>query len=288
MSEVEENFGGLESAFSAYDKAKVAILPIPFDGTSTWGKGADKGPRALIQASMNMELYDIETKSEPYRVGIFTSQPVEAANTSEMVEEGYRAVKALLDDNKFVVTLGGEHSISYPPIKAHAEKFPKMSVLQLDAHTDMRDSFHGDKHNHACVMARAKEVSDNIIQVGIRSVDKGEYKNIDESKVFYAEDIAGKTGWIEKVLNLLGDNVYITVDLDVFDPAYLPATGTPEPGGLNWYEVITLLKTVISKRNVVGFDLVELAPSPHHPASDFLAARLVYKVLGYKFCLNNK
>lgn len=283
----EENFGGLEQEFSSYKTAKAAILPIPFDGTSTWGKGADKGPRALIQASMNMELYDIETKSEPYKVGIFTAEPVEAANTTEMVSGGYRAVKKLLDDGKFVITLGGEHSISYPPIKAHAEKFGPISVLQLDAHTDMRDSYHGDKHNHACVMARAKEVSSNIIQVGIRSVDKGEYKNIDESKVFYAEDIAGKSGWIERVLSLLGDRVYITVDLDVFDPAYLPATGTPEPGGLNWYEVIGLIRTVFKNRNVVGFDLVELAPNPNHPASDFLAARLVYKALGYKFCLKD-
>ncbi len=282
----EVGFGGLEEKFSAEKSAKIAVLPIPFDGTSTWGKGADKGPAAMLEASANMELYDIETKSEVYKQGIYTAEPVLADTAEEMAEKGYQSSKELLNSGKFLVTFGGEHSISYGPIKAHSEKYPKMGVLQLDAHTDLRDSYHGSKHNHACIMARAKELSSTVVQVGIRSMDSSELTNLDRKKVFFAEHIHGSTSWIPQVLELLPEDVYLTIDLDCFDPAYLPATGTPEPGGLGWYQVLELVREVVRTRNLVGFDVVELCPSPAHPGSNFLAAKLIYKILSYKFCLN--
>ena len=277
-------FGDLPPEFAEFQRAKAAILPIPFDGTSTWGKGADGGPAAMLEASANMELYDIETGSEVYRQGIFTAEPVLADTPEEVAERGFAACNKLLEAGKFVLTFGGEHSISYGPIKAHAAKYQNLSVLQLDAHTDLRDSYHGSRHNHACIMARAKELVGTVVQVGIRSMDRSELGLLDRKKAFFAEHIHGSTTWIAKVVDLLSENVYLTVDLDVFDPGVLPSTGTPEPGGLTWYQVLELIREVSRQRNLVGCDVVELAPSPASPASDFLAAKLVYKILTYKFC----
>ncbi|MCB0338025.1 MAG: agmatinase [Bdellovibrionales bacterium] len=275
-------FGGLPIEFTERATAKVAVVPTPFDGTSTWGKGADRGPRALLDASANMELYDIETESEPYKVGIFTSEPVCGADSERNVNALERQVGELLDEGKFVVTLGGEHSISTGPIRAHAKKYPEMSVLQLDAHTDLRDEYEGTPYNHACIMARTLEVTDSVVSVGIRSMDTSELENAKKTTIFFAEQIHGRDDWHEKAIKGLRDNVYITVDLDVFDPSCLPSTGTPEPGGMDWYSVTRFLAKVFRERNVVGFDVVELAPTSER-SSDFLAAKLVYKMLAYKF-----
>lgn len=277
------NFGYLADEYSNLETAKIVILPVEYDGTSTWGKGADKGPAAIIDASANMELYDIETDSEVYKCGIFTDHPIAGdITTREMIEAANGIVEYHLEENKFVVVIGGEHSVSIGSIQAHAKHFKDLCILQLDAHTDLRDQYDGSKNNHACVMARAKELCP-IVQVGIRSMDSSEKDSLDRSKVFFAEDIYNNTDWVKKVVSKLSDNVYITIDLDVFDPSIMPSTGTPEPGGLLWYDVLALLKAVSAKKNIVGFDVVELCPNTINKAPDFIAAKLIYKLLSYKF-----
>ena len=279
---VPNNFGGLQEEFSNYNKSKIVILPVPFDKTTTWLKGSDKGPKAIIEASKNMELYDIETKSEVYKKGIYTEKVIIAKDSNSMIKKTYQKVKALLKDKKFVITLGGEHSISAGPIKAHCEVFSNISILHLDAHSDRREIYESNKYNHACIIARAREITNKIISVGIRSMDSSELDSIDKNKMFYASGIFKSNSWISDVVNKLSKNVYVTIDLDVFDPSIMPSTGTPEPGGLNWYQVINLLEAVSNKRNIVGADVVELCPSKNK-APDFLAAKLIYKLLSYKF-----
>ncbi len=279
----EPSFADLPKENSNFDNAAVVIVPVPYDRTSTWGKGADKGPAAILDASANMELYDIETDSEIYKIGIFTDAPVnERSSPEKMVAAVKIRTAELLAKDKFTVTLGGEHSVSIGAAKAHAEKYPDMTVLQLDAHADLRDEYDGSKYNHACVMARIKQLCP-VVQVGIRSMDASEKKSIDKENTFFAEDIHDNTGWITKVISRLTENVYVTIDLDVFDPSIMPSTGTPEPGGLLWYDVLPLLKAVCEKKNLVGFDVVELCPNQNNRAPDFLAAKLIYKLLSYKF-----
>lgn len=277
------NFGGLPPEYSSYKNSDIVILPVPFDKTSSWIKGSAKGPRAIINASGNMELYDIETASEVYKKGIYTSKEIISDKPGDMIDNVQRNVGKLLGDGKFAVVLGGEHTVSLGSVKAHAEHFNNMSILHLDAHSDMRDSYEGDKYSHACVMARAKEITENIVSVGIRSMDSSELKNIDKNKIFYASAIRKSEGWIKKVAKKLSKNVYVTIDLDVFDTSIMPSTGTPEPGGPGWYEVIDLLEHVSENKNIVGFDVVELCPNKNNPAPDFLAAKLIYKLLSFKF-----
>jgi agmatinase len=230
------NYGYLSEEYSDPENAGIVIIPVAYDGTSTWVKGADKGPEAIIDASGNMELYDIETDSEVYKRGIFTERLIGGEiSTIEMVEAVVDNVKYYLDKGTFAIVIGGEHSVSIGSVKAHAEKYDDLTVLQLDAHTDLRDEYNGSKYNHACVMARAKEVCP-IVQIGIRSMDISEKGSIDPSRIFFAKDIHNNTDWIKKVMSRLSDNVYITIDLDVFDPSIMPSTGTPEPGGLFWYD----------------------------------------------------
>ena len=276
------NFAGLLAKFSDYRKSSIVILPVPFDKTSTWLKGADNGPQAIIEASCNLELYDIETGSEIYKKGICTEKPVLASNSKTMINRVYENVKGLLGDEKYVVTLGGEHSVSLGAIKAHSEFADKMSVLHLDAHTDMRDTYENNRYSHACVMKRVRESIKNTVSVGIRSMDYSELKHIPGNRIIYAEEVHYKKNWINTVLRKLSKKVYITIDVDVFDPGIMPSTGTPEPGGLDWYQVIKLLRSVSKNKNIVGFDVVELCPS-HNKAPDFLAAKLIYKLLSYKF-----
>jgi agmatinase len=277
------NFGDLPKSHSTLSAAKVVIVPVPYDGTSTWIKGADKGPGAIIEASANMELYDIETDCEVCKQGIFTDDPLSEESSPEKMVEGVRSkVETYLKKNKFVVVLGGEHSVSVGAVMAHCGREGDITVLQLDAHSDLRDEYDGSKYNHACVMARVRELAP-IVQVGIRSMDSSEKQLINSRNTFFAKDICSGQGWIENVVGRLSDKVYITIDLDVFDISIMPFVGTPEPGGLLWYDVLTLLRTVFEKREVVGFDVVELCPNEYSKASDFLAAKLIYKLLSYKF-----
>jgi agmatinase len=277
------NFGGLPEEFTEYKKAQAVVIPVPFDLTTSWMSGTRHGPKALIEASGYMELYDIETKSEVHRKGIFTDEDVEAKSTDELNQRVYDRVTKHIAAQKFVVTLGGEHSISYGAAKAHIEPFSNLSILHLDAHTDRRDEFEDNKFSHACTLRRISELNDDIVSVGIRSLDISELQYLDERKVFYAENIFHSMSWVEEVIKLLQPNVYLTFDLDVFDPAIMPSTGTPEPGGMYWYQVLGLLKEVIKVRNVVGCDVVELRPNEQNKAPDFLAAKLIYKILSYKF-----
>ncbi|MDP4183945.1 MAG: agmatinase [Bacteroidota bacterium] len=278
-------FGDFEEKYTEREGAQVAILPVPYDGTSTWIKGADKGPEALLDASYNLEFYDIETDSEVYLQGIYTHEPVtEASSPEAMAVAVEKSAGELIDEGKFVLMLGGEHSVSIGTIKAHADRFPNLTVLQLDAHSDLRDEYHDSKYNHACVMARAQELCP-IVQVGIRSMDSGELTRMERSHVFFAENIHDNKEWMDKAIDLMTDNVYLTIDLDVYDPAILPGTGTPEPGGLLWYPVLEFLRKVYERKNVVGADVVELCPIQGNKTSEFFAAKLVYKLLTYKFCL---
>ena len=278
-----KNFGDLPGQYNKQASAKIIILPVPFDGTSTWLKGAGRGPAAVIEASANMELYDIETNSEVYQHGIYTAKPVQTkSRVEQVIKKVEQTVAAYLKQEKFVVVIGGEHSISLGSIKAHGDYYKNISVLQLDAHADLRESYLGSKYNHACVMARVKEFCP-IVQVGIRSLDISEKKYIDRNRVFFAQQIIDKKNWQDQAIAKLAKKVYITIDLDVLDPSVLPSTGTPEPGGLLWYQLIDFLRKVIFKKEVVGFDAVELCPNRFDKSSDFLAAKLIYKLLSYKF-----
>lgn len=276
------NFGVLDKEFLSYEDSSIAVLPIPFDKTSSWMKGSERGPKAIIEASMNMELYDLETNYEVYKKGIFTSEEILSNNSEEMIKRVYDRATELIKDGKFIVALGGEHTVAFPVIKAHNNIFDDISILQLDAHSDMRDSYLGNKYSHACVMARVKEINDNIVAVGIRSLDSSELDNIDKNNTFFARDIHNTKNWIREAVSKLNKNVYISIDLDVFDPSIMPSTGTPEPGGLKWYPVIRLLREVCANKNVIGFDVVELCPT-ENKAPNFLAAKLIYKLLSYKF-----
>ena len=277
------NFGGLAEEFIGYEKARAVVLPVPFDLTTSWMSGASQGPRALIEASGYLELYDIETRSEVYRQGIFTDEEVAATSSMDLNEKVYERVRRHIQADKFVVTLGGEHSVAFGSAKAHIERYPKSSILHLDAHTDRRDEFEDNKFSHACTLRRISELNSDIVSVGIRSLDATELQYLDQKKVFYAEEIFHSMDWIDQVLGLLQPEVYLTFDLDVFDPAIMPSTGTPEPGGLYWYQTLQLLKEVCRVRNLVGCDVVELSPNDQNKAPDFLAAKLVYKILSYKF-----
>jgi len=277
------SYGYLPPEYAKVENAEIVVIPVAYDGTSTWIKGADKGPDAIIDASANMELYDIETDSEVYRRGIFTEQTIaDCMTVKEMIEAVADMVTYYLEQDKFPVTIGGEHSVTIGALRAFARQYENLSVLQLDAHADLRDEYEGSKYNHACVMARARELCP-IVQVGIRSMDATEKESLDSSRVFFARDIVQGPGWAEKVVEKLSGQVYVTIDLDVFDSSVMPSTGTPEPGGLSWYDVIDLARLVFQKTSVVGFDVVELCPNPENRAPDFLAAKLVYKLLSYKF-----
>ena len=278
-------FGDFDKKYTDKENAKIVILPVPYDGTSTWIKGASKGPGAILEASYNLEFYDIETDSEVFKQGIYTAGAIKENGRPEtMVGAVYDQTSYWLNLSKFVVTLGGEHSVSIGAIKAFAEKYKNLTVLQLDAHADLRWEYNGSTFNHACVMSRVGEFCP-FVQVGIRSMDVEEKGFITENKIFYAKDIHDNDLWIKDVVSQLGSRVYITIDLDVFDTSIMPSTGTPEPGGLGWYLVLKLLKKVCLNKTVVGFDVVELCPNEINKSPDFLAAKLIYKLLSYKFHL---
>ncbi|HLU81235.1 MAG TPA: agmatinase [Flavobacteriaceae bacterium] len=279
----KSNYAGIPDKYARLDDAHVVLIPVPYDGTSTWQKGADKGPEAFLHASENMELFDIETRSEPYRKGVYLAPPItENSSPEKMVETVHRITKNYIKQEKFVTLFGGEHSISIGSIRAFNDCFDDLTVVQIDAHADLRKEYEGSACNHACAVYEASQHT-NLIQVGIRSMDIEELKNMDETQTYFAHDLY--EGWMEDAVAQMTQNVFLTIDLDAFDPSILPSTGTPEPGGLFWYETLDFLKMIFEKKNVVGFDIMELCPNPDEKSSDFLAAKLYYKLLAYKFNL---
>jgi len=288
MSESENlpfNFGGLSNERAGFQDARVLIWPVPFEKTVSYGVGTRNGPHAIIDASRNMELFDEEIGGDTSAIGIHTLDASDAdKEPDEMMQHLYEETRRLLDSDKFICMLGGEHSISSPVIRAHHEKYPNLSVLQIDAHADLRDEYDGTKFSHASVMRRVLEFCP-AVQVGIRSLSAEEAKAIPSlpTKVFFAKDIVGHTKWIEEAVAALDSDVYLTIDVDGFDPSLIPTTGTPEPGGLLWYDVLSLIKTTAQKRRIIGMDVTELSTSPGNNSPSFLTAKLIYKSLGYIF-----
>jgi len=289
MKPQTNTYAGIPKKYANPKHAKVTLTSIPYDGTSTWGKGADKGYDAFLIASENMELYDIETNSEPYKQGVVLEKPltVKKLTPEAMVKKVYKKTQELLATNKFLTFFGGEHSISSGILRAYAEKYNNLTVLQLDAHTDLRQFYHGTKYNHACAVAEAQRNA-HLMQVGIRSMDIEEKQYLEDGKVYFAHQIMDNDYWMEESIRKMTDHVFITLDLDVFDSSIMPSTGTPEPGGMDWYQVLQYLRMVFRRKHVVGFDIVELAPNPYNKAPDFLVAKLYYKMLAYKFENNHK
>ena len=284
--DIPDNFGALHDEFCKLEKASVVILPIPYEGTVSYGKGAKSGPRAIIKASQNMEVYDEELDCVPCEVGIHTAKPI-VLDSEEIINEIKNKVKGFLDNQKFIISIGGEHSVTLGSILALKEKYPDLSVLQLDAHADLRDSYEDSKHSHACIMRRINDLDIKTAQVGIRSMDSEEAEFIKEKglkdSVFYAKNIKEDSDCINKILGCLTDHVFITIDVDVFDPSIMPSTGTPEPGGLLWYETLNILKEIFRQKHIVGFDVCELAPIENLHAPDFTVAKLIYKLIGCNF-----
>jgi agmatinase len=283
------NFGGIDDEeYSSFDSARIVVWPVAYEGTVSYGTGTGGGAMAIVDASRNMELYEEETGAEVYKLGIHTLDEFQPRATPEsMMDSLYERTRELLETDKFLCMLGGEHSVSAPVIKAHAEKYHDMSVLQIDAHADLRDTYDGTPHSHASIMARVvKDLRIPSVQVGIRSISSDEARSLNSglpTKIFWAKDIVGKTGWIDDAVDSLTDNVYLTIDIDGLDPSLVPTTGTPEPGGLGWYETLELIRTLARKKRVIGMDLVEFSKTENSDAPAFLCSKLIYKSLSYIF-----
>ena len=276
------NFGGNEVVYD-YSESGIIIVPVPYDETSTWMKGADKGPDAILDASVNLEFYDVETSSEAHLEGINTIAPILEKETPEkLVKDVYDRIFSLLSDKKFPVIIGGNHTVSIGAIKAFSEYFENLTILQLDAHADLRQIYEGSVFNHACAMARAREFAP-VIQVGIRSMSAEELPFVERDRIFFSHELYYDKSMYHRALDKLTGNVYITIDLDVFDPSIMPSTGTPEPGGPPYFELLHFMRDVIKSRNVVGFDVVELCPSETNKSPDFIAAKIIYQLLSYRF-----
>ncbi len=282
------NFGGIDDEeLSSFEKARVVVWPVSYEGTVSYGAGTGEGAMAVVDASRNMELYDEETDAEVYRLGIHTTDVTPPAETPEaMMKSLLERARELVGAGKFVCMIGGEHSVSGPVIQAHAEAYENLSVLQIDAHADLRDTYDGTPHSHASIMARVvRDLKLPAVQVGIRSISAEEARSLEEfpTHIFWAKDIAGRTDWWEEAVAGLTENVYLTIDIDGLDPSLVAQTGTPEPGGLGWYEVLGLIRTLARSRRVVGMDLTEYAYVEGFSASAFLCAKLIYKSLSYIF-----
>jgi agmatinase len=283
------NFLGIPRIYSDYKRSRFVILPVPYEQTTTYKGGTREGPQAIISASKQVELFDEKLKAESYKVGIYTSDELEPTSkgAEEMIEKIYKVGRSFLKDNKIIVMLGGEHTISIGMIKAYKEKYKDLSVLQLDAHADLRENYQENRFSHACTMRRVREFVP-AIGVGIRNLSLEEHNWIKKNKInlFYAQK--REKDWSDKVLSSLSDEVYLTFDLDFLDPSIMPSVGTPEPGGFLWYETLDFLKTLTLKKKIVGFDIVELCPQPGNVAPDFLTAKLIYKLIGYIVTENEK
>jgi agmatinase len=282
------NFGGIaEEEFSSFERARILVWPVSYEGTVSYGTGTGRGAEAIIDASRNMELYDEETDAEVYKLGIHTlDESPELEPPARMMESLYQRARELVASGKFIAMIGGEHSVSAPVIRAHAERYDNLSVLQIDAHADLRDQYDGTPHSHASIMARVvRDLRLPSVQCGIRSISAEEARALEDlpTRIFWAKDIVGRSDWWETAVSGLTQNVYLTIDIDGLDPSLVAQTGTPEPGGLGWYEVIGLIRTLARSRRVVGMDLTEYSYVEGFDASAFLCAKLIYKSLAFIF-----
>jgi agmatinase len=279
-------FAGLEPPYSNLQQARTVILPVPYDSTSEWRSGSRHGPQAIIDASQYLELYDLELDREIYKVGICTLPQVEPLLSSpqDMINRVYQVIKSLIQKKKFVVMLGGEHTLSLGAVRAFKEAFPRLSVLQLDAHADFRDEYLGTKYSQACVMRRIFELCP-ISQVGVRSLSWEEKQFLTQNKLapFYMSDLASKSASTDQIINSLSEDVYITIDVDVLDPSIMPAVGTPEPDGMSWRQLLDIIESVALHKHVVGFDLTEFCPAEGPSSCAYLLAKLAYKLIGCTF-----
>jgi agmatinase len=279
-------FGGALPLPSSFEESAVVILPVPVDRTTSYVGGTRNGPHEILQASSHMELWDDEMRADVHGIGIFTLPEMELpfGEMEPLVDEIERVAYEIIARDKFLVSLGGEHSITPPLVSAAARKYPGMSVLQIDAHADMRDSYMGTPHNHACAMRRSVQHA-RLTQVGIRSLSTEEAEILPKlnTTVFYDVSMRQDPKWIDKVVESLAPDVYISIDVDGMDPSIMPATGTPEPGGLSWAEITGLLRAVAERRRIISADVVELSPIPGMVAPSFLCAKLIYKLLTYRF-----
>ena len=291
MFENVSNFLDLEEEYSGFESSKAVILPIPYEKTVSFGKGTSHGPSAIIDASRSVELYDEELFCEPCDVGIHTLKALEAdLDPPQMTERIRSMVEKVIGEDKFLVCLGGEHTISLGTVRGFKSKYKEFSVLNIDAHCDLREEYEGSKICHATVMKRIFDEGMPVVEVGIRSYSKEEsqlVKNSEDLAVIHASEISGAdfNDWSPQVITNLKDNVYLSIDVDGFDPSLISATGTPEPGGLGWYDVLKLLKKLFTEREVIGMDVVELAPIDGLNGPNVVTAKLVYKAIGYKFFL---
>ncbi|MFQ6047788.1 MAG: agmatinase [Phycisphaerae bacterium] len=280
-----DTFLALPARFSDYRRSAYVILPIPYDGTASYRAGSREGPRAIIAASQQVELFDEELAGEFHRAGVATLQPLEplAAGPEQMQQRIYRAARRVLRDGKFLIGLGGEHSISGGLVRAVRAGWRRVSVLQIDAHADLRDSYLGSSYSHAAVMRRVLEMGCGVVAVGLRSWSGAEHRLIRGGKVVAlpARECLESDDWVDRAIDALGETVYVTIDIDALDPAYAPGTGTPEPGGLDFYQICSLLRLVTAEKRVVSADLVEVLPIAGQHVTEFLAARLIYKLICY-------
>ncbi len=294
MDDNHRNYFGLDEDYSSPENSRVAIVPVPYEATTSYGKGTAKAPEAVLHASQQVELFDDELWVEPYKIGIQTLAPVQMApvtlETDKPFQELRDMVSPLIEFGKFPIVIGGEHSLSLGAIAACADRFPDLSVLQIDAHADCRDSYEGNPYSHASVSFHIYKGLPNplITQVGIRNISSGEVAWMEEEKpninIFWARQ---QDKWnFHEIISTLSENVYLTIDIDGLDPSIMPSTGTPEPGGMSWYQLMELVKLLCVRKNVVAADIVELAPIANLHAPDFLVAKLIYKLVGYRFALD--
>jgi agmatinase len=288
--ELPHTFLGLDEEASRFPSASAVLLPVPYESTTSWGGGTRQGPAAIVASSRYIELYDQELDCEPAQVGIHTLPALELsrAGATPAMAELRRAYARVADacGDRFLIMLGGEHSVSSPAILAQADRHDeRLTVLQMDAHADLRAEFEGTPNSHASAMARVLDAAD-VVGVGVRGVSTEEVevsRSSEASTLIWAEEMWADDTWMDRALEALGPKVYLTFDVDFFDPSLVPSTGTPEPGGGDWYRTLRFLRRVFSEREVVAADVVELAPTPGLPAPDFLVAKLVYKLIAYRF-----
>ncbi len=285
VDHVIDNFLGLPTQWSTYRAARYAVLPIPYDATVSFQTGTRRGPRAIITSSQQVELFDEEYGREFVACGIATldSLAADVAGPEAMHKTIHSAARKVVRDGKFLIALGGEHSITSGLVRAVRERHKRLSVLQIDAHADLRNSYEGSRYSHACVMRRVVDLDIPVRAVGIRNYSLEEHRFMRKRRLapVSAREVRVNADWIEQVVESLTDQVYVTIDIDGFDPAYAPGTGTPEPGGLDWHQVTDLLKAAAMHRRIVAADVVEVLPLPGSAQTEFLAAKLIYKLIAH-------